>query len=141
MRKANDSSIATKKNIDEEISNQINSSLDKINKDSVSKDKPLFYFGIGKRKKARAIAKLVDGSGKITVNGKPVHRYFNHPSLRAKCIYPLSITNLSSLYDVDIKTYGGGVNGQLDAIIPAIAKAIITIDDKYRPVLAQSNYK
>jgi hypothetical protein len=37
-------------------------------------------WGAGKRKGARAIVNVKPGSGKITVNGKPMHLYFHLPS-------------------------------------------------------------
>lgn len=41
---------------------------------------------------------------------------------------PLAITSYTCLLDVNIKVHGGGFNGQVEAIIPAIAKAIQNFD-------------
>ena len=51
MRKANESSLAVKKNIDEEITNQLNSSLDKSGKELASKDRPFFISELERERK------------------------------------------------------------------------------------------
>ena len=45
------------------------------------------------------------------------------------------MTNYTALLDVNIKVWGGGFNGQTEAIIPAIAKAIQGFDINTRKVL------
>jgi len=46
------------------------------------------------------------------------------PMQRQRILAPLSITNYTCLLDVNLKVWGGGYNGQVEAIIPAISKAI-----------------
>jgi small subunit ribosomal protein S9 len=96
------------------------------------------YFGFGKRKRARAYVRLQPGEGKIIVNGLPIHRYFPTPFIRSKVTLPVRLAGLSSQLDIKIFTFGGGVQGQLDACIPAVARAILQMDERHRRVFAES---
>ena len=50
------------------------------------------YYGTGRRKGAVAKVNLVNGTGKITVNGKDVHEYFPFETLVMDLSQPLEIT-------------------------------------------------
>lgn len=90
------------------------------------------FIGHGKRKRAFCLAQIIlNGSGKITVNKKPFHFYFPNPGHRTKIMIPLVFADKLATVDVKIRVAGGGYNGQLDAIIPAIARAFV----KYNPDL------
>ena len=75
------------------------------------------------------------GSGKITINGKPMIEYFLMPSQRHRILLPLVVTKYTCLLDVNITVKGGGLSGQAEACIPAIAKAIQSYDVSARPAL------
>lgn len=49
-------------------------------------------WGSGKRKNAIAVANVRAGSGKITVNHKPLLQYFLLPSQRQRILLPLTVT-------------------------------------------------
>jgi len=91
--------------------------------------------GAGKRKRSRAIISVKAGQGKVTVNGKPMIEYFLMPSQRHRLLMPLSVTHYTCLLDVDIQVRGGGLTGQCEACIPALAKAISNYDVNTRPLL------
>jgi small subunit ribosomal protein S9 len=134
-------------NLSENISSlAMQNALAKANASSVlntsinrSDAKDAVYCGYGKRKRAKVYVKLTPGEGKVTINGIPSHRYFNSPIIRAKITSPLRVTGLSSSFDIKVIAFGGGTTGQLDACIPAVARAIVSMDEKYKKVLAQSN--
>ena len=109
MKKAKEDKEAKEANA--QLVNVDNSNLVE-QKESKTVLRPKFYHGAGKRKKSRAFVKMVPGTGVITVNGKPFHRYFNNPTHRGKALMPLDLTNNSSMWDITIKVFGGGVNGQ-----------------------------
>jgi small subunit ribosomal protein S9 len=48
---------------------------------------------------------------------------------------PLSVTQYTCILDVDIWVHGGGLTGQCESIVPAIAKAIQNYDVKTRSIL------
>lgn len=74
-------------------------------------DKNARAWGYGKRKNARAIVNVKPGSGKVTINGKPMHLYFHLPSQRYRILQPLTMTGYTCLLDVNIHLHGGGYTG------------------------------
>jgi len=50
--------------------------------------------------------------------------YFLMPSQRHRVLLPLVVTQYTCLLDVNITVKGGGLSGQAEACIPAIAKAV-----------------
>jgi len=96
-----------------------------------------YYYGFGKRKKARASAYLKPGSGKVTINGKPAHKYLQNTIYRGKLYAPLVMTGNTANLDVKIIVFGGGISGQMEAIIPAISKALVQMNPDYIERLAK----
>jgi len=92
-------------------------------------------WGAGKRKRAKIICNVKAGTGKITINGKPMHQYFHLPSQRYKLMLPLKVTGYSCLVDINIHARGGGTSGQSEACQPAIANALQAFDVNTRPTL------
>ena len=86
------------------------------------------YYGTGRRKGAVAKVTLVNGTGKITVNGKDVHEYFPFETLVMDLTQPLEITNTKEIFDVDAKVSGGGFRGQAGAVRLGITRAILEYD-------------
>ena len=52
-----------------------------------------------------------------------------------RILLPLMITHYTCLLDVNIRVWGGGYNGQVEAIIPGLAKAIQGFDINTRKAL------
>ena len=92
-------------------------------------------WGYGRRKRSIALVNVKAGSGKITVNKKPMIEYFLLPSQRYRLLLPLSRTNYTCLLDLNIRVSGGGLTGQCEACIPAIARALQKFDVGTRPIL------
>ena len=86
------------------------------------------YYGTGRRKGAIAKVTLVNGTGKITVNGKDVHEYLPFETLVMDLSQPLDITNTKDIFDVDAKVSGGGFRGQAGAIRLGITRALLEYD-------------
>ena len=79
----------------------------------------------GKRKCAIARVKLVDGTGKITVNGKDVLAYFGiQEAIADKLRKPFELTGTIGKFDAVATISGGGRIGQADALMYAIAKVL-----------------
>ena len=87
------------------------------------------YYGTGRRKGAVAKVTLVNGTGKITVNGKDVHEYFPFETLVMDLSQPLEITNTTEIFDVDAKVTGGGFRGQAGAVRLGITRALLEYDE------------
>ena len=93
------------------------------------------FLGTGRRKTAVARVRLETGTGKILVNGRAFENYFPVESLRVVALQPLSLTGTADKYDAEITVAGGGPNGQAGAVRHGIARALLTLDANFRPLL------
>jgi len=94
-------------------------------------------YGTGKRKDAVAKVRLRSGSGKITVNNKPVEEYLNRYSLLQMVREPFEVTDTVGQYDVEAEVLGGGIAGQAGALRHGIAMALVDSSEEFRTVLSQ----
>jgi small subunit ribosomal protein S9 len=99
--------------------------------------KPLVQ-ATGRRKASVARVRLVDGSGQVTLNGRPLEDYFPTMATRLRVMEPLQITQTQGRYDVLATLEGGGLTGQADALRLGIARALIVLDQELRPVLKKA---
>ena len=93
------------------------------------------YLGTGRRKTAVARVRMAAGSGKVTVNNRPVDTYFPTEMLRGHALQPLAVTETSARFDIRINVTGGGPNGQAGAVRHGIARALIVAEPTLRPTL------
>lgn len=100
--------------------------------------KPKVYASaVGRRKESIVVARLVPGSGKVTVNGQPAEKYFNHnPAALAKLDLPMKTAAVTK-YNAVVSARGGGNVGQLDAVVLAISRALVKIKEDHRSPLRQ----
>ncbi len=97
------------------------------------------YLGTGRRKAAVARVYLRPGKGKITINGRPINKYFGEQSpMETKLRTPLLETQTATKYDVLVTVRGGGPVGQADAIRHGISRALIEANTDLRPVLKKA---
>jgi small subunit ribosomal protein S9 len=85
------------------------------------------YLGTGRRKTSVARVRLIEGTGKITINGRELNDYFTEDKDRAAVTGPLDLTEMRNRLDVVIKTQGGGFTGQGGAICQGVARALKTM--------------
>jgi small subunit ribosomal protein S9 len=100
-----------------------------------SETKSTANLGTGRRKTAVARVRLAAGTGKITVNGRPVENYFPMEALRMVAVQPLTATGTTDKFDAQVTVTGGGPNGQAGAVRHGLARALLTVDVNFRPVL------
>ncbi len=93
------------------------------------------YYGTGRRKSSVARVRLIDGSGKITINGVDVEQYIPSPNLLIDLKQPLVLTETENKFDVIVNATGGGFSGQAGAIRLGIARALMEADPEYRKIL------
>ena len=84
------------------------------------------YLGTGRRKTAVARVFLTEGTGKVTVNGKPYDEYFTETKDHNAVLGPLRVTEMQTRADVTIKVEGGGFSGQAGACSQGVARALKT---------------
>lgn len=99
-----------------------------------------YHGSIGKRKCAIASVKLyVDGTGEVTVNGRPVRDYFTE-LMTQSALAPLKMTGTQSQFDIEVKVIGGGSSAQSDAIRHGITRALCLSDPDLRPPLKRAGF-
>ena len=98
------------------------------------------YYGTGRRKKSIARVYLVPGTGNITVNKRNIDEYFGLETLKVIIRQPLVATETVDKFDVKVTVRGGGTTGQAGAIRHGVARALLTVDNDFRPVLKKAGY-
>ena len=98
----------------------------------------LGFRGTGRRKTSRAMVRLVEGSGRIVVNGKPVDTAFPRATLKKIILQPLEATNTTTKFDVLANVDGGGPSGQAGALRMGIARALLKVDIGLRGTLKKA---
>jgi small subunit ribosomal protein S9 len=92
----------------------------------------------GRRKQAVARVRFRPGQGNITVNKRPLERYFTSATHRMEVTEPLRVTNNAEAYDIDATIDGGGVSGQAGALRLGIARALCGLDPELRTALKRA---
>ena len=90
---------------------------------------------VGRRKNAIARVRLIDGSGKITVNKREFENYFPLEIQRDEIMKPFKVTDTMGRYDVMIRVNGGGPVGQAGAVRLGIARSLVVLDEDARTAL------
>ena len=98
------------------------------------------YYGTGRRKSSVARVYLVPGTGKVTINKKDMDEYFGLETLKIIVRQPLEATNMADKFDVIVNVKGGGFTGQAGAIRHGISRALLTVDNDFRPVLKKAGF-
>lgn len=92
-------------------------------------------LGVGRRKTSSARAWVVEGTGEMLVNGKPLNEAFGRVHDRESAIWALRSTARTDKYNVWALVEGGGVTGQAEALTLAIAKAVLVHEPALKPIL------
>ena len=98
------------------------------------------YYGTGRRKSSVARVYLVPGTGKVTINKEDMDKYFGLETLKVIVRQPLELTGTADKFDVLVNVKGGGYTGQAGAIRHGIARALLTVDEEYRPALKKAGF-
>ena len=98
------------------------------------------YYGTGRRKSSVARVYLVPGTGKVTINKEDMDKYFGLETLKVIVRQPLELTGTADKFDVLVNVRGGGYTGQAGAIRHGISRALLPVDEEYRPVLKKAGF-
>ena len=105
------------------------------------KTKRPYMYGTGRRKSSVARVHLIpNGSGVITVNGREIDDYFGLDTLKLIVRQPLVATGTVDKVDIEATVAGGGVSGQAGAIRHGIARALLGVDESFRPILKSAGF-
>ena len=99
---------------------------------------PPLVQATGRRKRAVARVRIRPGQGHIVINGREIEDYFPSPSHRSHATEALSVTDTSSVYDVDATITGGGLTGQAGALRLGIARSLERLDGDSREKLKRA---
>lgn len=113
-----------------------------------------FYQAVGRRKTATARVRLYLATmgavkigqkeyekGHIVVNDRPIEEYFPNVAYKKMYSEPFRTTNTLERFVTSIKVEGGGLSGQLGAVIHGISRVLDKIDkEKYHPTLKKHGF-
>jgi small subunit ribosomal protein S9 len=101
--------------------------------------KQSFIFAVGKRKTASARVRLFKGKGENLVNGIPIEKYFPGAVNKIAWERPYLLTDTIGKYYISAKVAGSGKNGQLEALVLGLARALVLANpEKFRPALKKA---
>ena len=92
-------------------------------------------YATGRRKTSIAKIWLKKGSGKIYVNGKNYEDYFKRENHKMQLLRPFEIISQPTDYDVRCSVKGGGLTGQVGAMVHGISKALLMFDTELKSTL------
>jgi small subunit ribosomal protein S9 len=102
---------------------------------------PVYYYALGRRKRATARVRVQKGKGNTVINGKSAGEYLaESKTLLTELQKPFVTLELPVTdYDVSVVVSGGGHAGQVDAIRLGIAKALTEQNGEYRATLKRAD--
>jgi small subunit ribosomal protein S9 len=83
-----------------------------------------YYWGTGRRKTAVARVRLIEGTGTILINNRPLMEYFTEIRDQNLVTGPLTLTDMRNRLDVFVNVKGGGYAGQAGAVSQGVARAL-----------------
>ena len=104
------------------------------------KVKPVYVWGVGRRKSAVARVRVAPGSGKIEINGRSLNDYFTGEKDRKSIFGPLEVTNTGGKMDVFVNADGGGPTGQTGAIVMGLGRALAKYDQGLEAPLRSAGF-
>jgi small subunit ribosomal protein S9 len=94
----------------------------------------------GRRKESIARVRLSQGTGNITINGRPMDAYFGRETSKMILVEPLKIVDQMGKLDVFVNAVGGGLSGQAGAIRHGITRALMEMNPEFRSVLKKAGF-
>ncbi len=98
-------------------------------------EKNKYFEGVGSRKTSTARVRIYEGEGTSTINGKPFKVVYPGSLFQERLLKPLVVAGLKDKFYFTAKAVGGGIAGQLDAVVLGLARAIVNYDETNKPAL------
>ena len=99
-----------------------------------------YTFTVGRRKSSSARVRLFKGTGDSLINGQKISEAYQNKTSGILLNKPFKVTDTQDKFYFTAKVSGGGKEGQLDAIVHGISRALVKLDsDKYRIPLKINN--
>ncbi len=98
------------------------------------------YYATGRRKGAIARVWLIAGQKGIVINNADSRDYLQRASLQLIVEQPFKSTQLGENFKAKAHVHGGGKAGQAGAVRLGISRALISYDEKLRPLLRKNGF-
>jgi small subunit ribosomal protein S9 len=98
------------------------------------------HYSTGRRKSATARVYITSGAGTVTVNGRPLDRFFGRETARMVVRQALDATGMADKIDVQVTVAGGGTTGQAGAIRHGLARALTRYSEELRSPLRRAGF-
>ena len=98
------------------------------------------FYGTGRRKTSTARVFMKPGAGEITVNDRPLDKFFGRQTARMIVRQPLELLDLTEKFDISVTVSGGGTTGQAGAIRHGLTRALLQHDEAMRPALRKAGF-
>ena len=102
--------------------------------------KTQYTWATGRRKKAIARVRLIEGTGKITINKRDIAEYFPVDVMRTVVCQPLVLVEASNKFDIMVNVIGGGLSGQAGACRHGIARALVLKNETYKAAIKAAGF-
>ena len=96
------------------------------------------FQATGRRKTSTAMVRVMPGTGKMLVNGKPMQQYLTKDDLMVLVLKPLEVTGMVGKVDVIGSARGGGLTGQAGSLRLAIARALVKMNEEFKKALKKA---
>lgn len=81
------------------------------------------------------------GTGKITVNNRPMEVFFPVDILQIKVMQPFAVLNLPATdYDIQVNVNGGGITGQAEAVRMGFSRVLVEINEENKSPLRAAGF-
>jgi small subunit ribosomal protein S9 len=94
-----------------------------------------YTYAVGRRKSAIATIKLFPGKGDSLVNKMSINKYFPGATDKINYDKPFVITETLGKFHFEAKVIGGGKQGQVEALMLAISRALVKQNETLKPSL------
>ncbi|MYF64372.1 MAG: 30S ribosomal protein S9 [Rhodothermaceae bacterium] len=101
---------------------------------------PSEFVAVGRRKTSTARVYMRPGSGRVTINRRPLEEYFKMETRRHVLLSPFEVTETSGMYDLVVNVKGGGLTGQSEAIRLGASRALVQADEERRKALREAGF-
>lgn len=99
-----------------------------------------YIYAVGRRKESSARVRIYRGKGESTANAMSLAKYFPGKIAEKMIAKPFGATESSDKYYFSARIKGGGKEAQLEALVLAIARALVKLaPDKNRVILRKLN--
>jgi small subunit ribosomal protein S9 len=102
--------------------------------------KDSYFYALGRRKRSTARVRLTSGKGEITINNKSADAYFSNSKYLVKKLQePFVVLDNINKFNIIAKVSGGGLEGQVEAIRLATAKALVEVNNDFKSTLKRAD--